>query len=398
MAYAVQYAAADTEAENAVSSFADAIGKGKATLSFRYRFEHVDQDGIEKKAEASTLRTRLGLESAEYKDFKFGIEFNNVTVVGSERYNSSRNGLTEFPTVADPDGSLVNRVYLDYSPGQSDFVLGRQKINRDNQRFIGAVGWRQNEQTFDAITLGTGELADWQLDYGYIWQVNRIFGPDEGRPPDEFDGDSHILNAQFKGLDFASLSAYAYFLDLENNPAGSSRSYGLRLKGKQDIADDKHVEYTAEYATQSDYADNPTNYSADYYLLELGVRLNVFTVKAGWETLSGDAQEAGKAFRTPLATLHKFQGWADKFLSTPDAGIDDRYLALIVKYLGATAALIYHDFDAESGGQNYGDEWDFSLARTFAKRHAFLLKYANYNAEDHATDTEKWWLQYFVKF
>jgi hypothetical protein len=248
------------------------------------------------------------------------------------------------------------------------------------------------------VTLGTAELTGWKLDYGYIWQVNRIFGPDEGTPADEFDSDSHIVNVHFDGFEFAGLSAYAYLLDLENSPANSNQSYGLRLKGKRDIATGRYIEYAAEYATQSDYGDNPNEYSADYYMLDFGVHFDAFTVKAGWETLSGDDQEAGKAFRTPLATLHKFQGWADKFLTTPDAGVDDRYLALTVNFLGAAASLIYHDFSAESGGQDYGDEWDFSLVRTFAKRHTFLLKYANYNAQDLATDTTKWWLQYFLKF
>ena len=395
---ALKTAWADAETDSAVSSVADAIGHGKAVLSFRYRFEHVDQDGIDENAQASTLRTRLGLESGEYKDLKFGVEFNNVTVVGSERYNSTRNGLTEFPVVADPDGTVVNRVYLEYSPGKSAFVLGRQNINRDNQRFIGAVGWRQNEQTFDAINLGIGEIADWRLDYGYVWQVNRIFGPDEGSPPDEFDSDSHIVNVHFDGFQYARLSAYAYFLDLENSPVDSNKSYGIRLTGKRGITTDTLIEYSAEYATQSDYGDNPNDYSADYHLLKIGTHFDAFTVTAGWEVLGGSDQETGKSFRTPLATLHKFQGWADKFLTTPDAGVDDRYLALTINFLGAAASLIYHDFRADSGGQSYGDEWDFSLTRTFAKRHTFLLKYANYDATDFSTDTTKWWLQYFVKF
>ena len=65
MVCTVGYAMADAASEGKASSVSEAISKGKATLSFRYRFEHVDQDGVEKQAKASTLRTRLGLESAE---------------------------------------------------------------------------------------------------------------------------------------------------------------------------------------------------------------------------------------------------------------------------------------------------------------------------------------------
>lgn len=390
-------ALAGSGTEVPAAGFSEAFDNSRAYLTFRYRYEYVDEASFSEKSKASTLQTRFGFESGEFRDWKLGLEFNNVTVVGSEQYNSTRNGLTQYPTVADPEGTVVNHVYLDYSPGKSAFVLGRQNINRDNQRFIGAVAWRQNEQTFDAITAGTGAPSDWQLDYGYLWQVNRIFGPEAGKPPATFDSDSHIFNAQYKGFDFGTLGAYAYLLDFENNPSGSNQSYGLRLTGKYDIAQDRSIQYEAEYATQSEYADNPVDYSADYYLLQLNARFDQFSLKAGWEVLGGDDKAAGKAFRTPLATLHKFQGWADRFLSTPDAGVDDRYLAATATFFNATAALIYHDFQAASGGQSYGDEWDFSLTRAFAKRHIFLLKYANYNAEGFSVDTKKWWLQYLFK-
>ena len=114
--------------------------------------------------------------------------------------------------------------------------------------------------------------------------------------------------------------------------------------------------------------------------------------------LDGDQNPAGKQFRTPLATLHKFQGWADKFLNTPNAGVDDRYATLQANFLGAKALLVYHRFEAADGGQKYGNEWDFSLAKTFAKKHNLLLKYADYEAKGFATDTTKWWLQYFLRF
>ncbi len=379
------------------TSLADAVTKGKATLSFRYRFEFVDQDRFDKDAEASTLQTRLGLETAEYRDFGLLAQFSNVTVIGSERYNNTRNGKTEYPVVADPDGTEVNQAYLSYSPKDLGVKLGRQRIVRDNQRFIGGVAWRQNEQTYDSVTLG-GSVSNWRLDYGYIWEVKRIFGPDDGVPAADFDSDSHMFNVRLGRWTQADLRAYGYLLDLENAPVLSNSTYGVRLSGKHGLLDDTFIDYTAEYAHQSDYGDNPNDYTSNYRLLELGGGVNVFSAKLGWEVLEGDQNQPGRQFATPLATLHKFQGWADKFLTTPDAGVDDRYMALKAVYLGATASLIYHKFEAESGSQKYGDEWDVSLAKTFAKRHKFLLKYADYRADTFAKDTAKWWLQYFVSF
>ena len=388
----------DAQDEKGATTIGETVTKGKIELSFRYRFEYVDQVGISEKAEASTLRTRLGLETAEYKNFKLLLEFNNVTVIGSERYNSTRNGKTEFPLVADPDGTVVNRAYLSYSPKDTRLALGRQRINLDNQRFIGTVGWRQNEQTYDSFTLGNLSLPDLRFFYGYIWEVQRIFGPDEGTPPAEFDSDSHALNLNFRRWAAANLSAYAYFLDLENDPVNSNHTYGIRLTGKTEPASDWTFKYAAEFAKQSDYGDNPNDYTADYHLIELAAEHGPVFARLGWEVLDGDQNQAGKQFRTPLATLHKFQGWADKFLNTPDAGVDDRYVSLQVAFLGAKALLVYHSFEAAAGGQKYGDEWDFSITKTFAEKHNLLLKYADYKAKGFATDTTKWWLQYFLRF
>ena len=385
-------------AEERATSVSEAVSKGQATLSFRYRFEHVDQVGFTEKAKGSTLRTRLGLESAEYKNLRLLLEFNNVSVIGSERYNSTRNGKIEFPVVADPDGTVVNRAYLNFSPQDTDFTLGRQRINLDNQRFIGTVGWRQNEQTFDSFTLGNRSLDDLNLRYGYIWQVKRIFGPDDGTPAAEFDSDSHVVNAHFDRWPQAKLSAYAYFFDFENAPALSNKSYGVRLVGQADYSSDWRFRYAAEFARQSDYGDNPNDYTADYHILEFAAQHRKFSINLGWEVLGGDAIDTGKRFITPVATLHKFQGWADKFLTTPAAGVDDRYIALQGSVFDTVASLIYHRFEAEAGGQKYGDEWNFSLSKTLAKKHKLLLKYADYNADGFATDTTKWWLQYFISF
>ena len=384
--------------EEKARSISEAVSKGKATLAFRYRFEHVDQVGIPQKAKASTLRTRLGLETAEYRNFKLFLEFNNVSVIGDDEYNSTRNGRVEFPTVADPKGTVINRAFVGFSPKDTILKLGRQRINLDNQRFIGTVGWRQNEQTFDSFTLGNQSLSDLNLRYGYIWRVKRLFGPDEGTPPAELDSDSHVLNAHFSRSPQAKVSAYAYLFDFDNAPTLSNNTYGLRLIGRTEPIKDWNVRYAAEFAQQSDYGDNPNDYTADYHVLEFGVEYRALTLNPGWEVLGGDANQAGKQFITPLATLHKFQGWADKFLNTPDAGVDDRYVGLHITLFDAVASLIYHRFEAAAGGQKYGDEWDFSLSKVIAKKHKLLLKYADYNADGFATDTTKWWLQYFISF
>ena len=68
-------------------------------------------------------------------------------------------------------------------------------------------------------------------------------------------------------------------------------------------------------------------YSTEYWHLDAGAVVGIYDFGVGWEVLGGDDSTVlNEAFQTPLATLHAFQGWADVFLSTPAAGIDDKYL------------------------------------------------------------------------
>lgn len=117
------------------------------------------------------------------------------------------------------------------------------------------------------------------------------------------------------------------------------------------------------------------------------------SLKAGYKTLEGSHRH-GKAFRTPLVTLHKFQGWADKFLYTPDTGVEDVYLN--VKY--RDFSIIYHQFRAETGGGSLGNEIDFAWFRRFGARYSLLLKYADYRGKGSARDTRKAWLVFTASF
>jgi len=113
--------------------------------------------------------------------------------------------------------------------------------------------------------------------------------------------------------------------------------------------------------------------------------------------LEGDTAP-GSAFRTPLATLHAFQGWADKFLTTPDAGVEDLYLAITGKALGADLVLRAHDFSAQAGSADWGTELDFSANWPLGKHYAVLLKGATYDADDFSTDASKYWVMLTATF
>jgi hypothetical protein len=206
-------------------------------------------------------------------------------------------------------------------------------------------------------------------------------------------------------LPFGNLAAYALVIDL-NDPAVyglSSKTYGVRFDGKQKIGNgNASFIYEAEYAVQSDNADNPTNFSTDYFLLSGGIVVGGLTAKIGFEQLGSDNGIA--SFQTPLATLHKFNGWADKFLGTPVNGLEDLYFSLSYKVQGDGAMkglkfdAIYHDFSADVGNGSYGTEIDLQISKKFMEHYSFGLKYANYQADGFGSDTQKYWFSLGAAF
>ncbi len=372
------------------------ISDGKLDLNFRYRYEFVDQDGFTKDAHASTLRTRLAYRSPYFSNFGFLIEFDDVRSIGDDLYNSTRNGNTNRPIVADPEGTDVNQALILYRGLENTVIrAGRRRITLDKHRFIGDVGWRQNDQTYDSISLSNTSLPETTIEYAYIDNVKRVFGPDSGTPPADFQSDSHILNVKHEWLPNWDVTAYAYLLDLEDSPLSSNQTFGIRINGSNVVSGRTSTSYTVEYAHQENYGDNPNNYSADYILLEGALTIAGITGKLGYELLEGDSVQA---FQTPLATLHAVQGWADKFLATPSDGIEDLYFSIAMKIRETNISLIYHRINPEAGGPDYGSEWDLLIRKPIADRYSLVFKYADYDARSFSTDTEKLWIMITAKF
>ena len=389
----------------AAEELSNLFTQGKPILDARYRFENVDQNNDLRDANAQTLRTRAGFQSGKWYGLSGLLEVDNVSRIGDDAYNSTRNGQKEYAVVADPDGTEVNQALLRYDHKLGSAVLGRQRINLDNQRFIGSVAWRQNEQTFDGALTQLKPLDGLTLSYAYLDQVNTVFGPDNGRydnltNPANIDGHSHLINAQYVFMPQLTATAYSYLLDLDNIAVAltaaegtlSSQTSGLRLNGV--VAG---VSYALEYAQQKDYGDNPLELDSEYYLAELGYTLKGVQLKAGYEVLGGDNGSGNRAFQTPLATKHAFQGWADQVLTTPADGIEDAYVGVTAPLLGGTLQAWYHDFSTEQGSDEYGNEIDLSYAHPIpgVKGLVGLLKYATYDSDDKArtVDTDKVWLQ-----
>jgi hypothetical protein len=387
----------------AAEGLATLVEDGKAGLDLRYRYESVKQDDKPLTAGANTLRLRLNLATGSVNGFSALAEFDHVQAIGGEHHDDTRNGLVSYPVVADPEGTDLNQAYIQYAAaGNTTVRLGRQRISLDNERFVGAVGWRQNEQTFDAFRLETKAIPGATLNYAFIDRVQRVFGPDSGSPPAYLDGESHALTLKLTKLPVGAVSVYGFHLDFDNAPQLSSTTFGARYDGTRAVGGTWTFGWALEYARQEDAGANAARIDAHYDLVELALKTSSAGFTAGREVLSGESgtftATTNPAFQTPLATLHKWQGWADKFLTTPSAGIEDLYFGANLKFRGWTGQAVWHDFSAEATGADYGSELDLSVSRKFAERYELLVKYADYSADGLFTDTEKFWLQLAASF
>lgn len=368
----------------------------KPILDARLRSETVDQGALD--AEAVTLRLRAGAE-AKFGNFSFLAE-GEGTVAPVDNYNAFPFALADeqrrpkYAVVADPQNIELNRLQLQYKSDEVTVTAGRQRINLDDQRWVGSVGWRQNEQTFDALR-GEAKLGPVAIDLAYAISQRTIFGEDAG-PRTAFDGDFVFAGVSSK-LGPVQGKLFSYLLDYNEDflVANSSQTYGAILSGAVPLGRGHKLALRASYARQSDYGENPFHYAADYWSFEGGTRIADFNITAGWEQLGSDN---GRAVQTPMATLHKFNGWADLFLTTPPAGLADAYVSFGrafagVKALpGLNAIVAFHQFDSADGDLEYGTEWDASAGFKIGKV-GLLLKYANYDAKAFGVDTRKLWLQ-----
>ena len=70
------------------SSIEDLVREGSIDLSFRYRFEFVDDSAISENAEASTLRSRLTMTSGEVSAFQLLVEVDDVRELIWDDFNA----------------------------------------------------------------------------------------------------------------------------------------------------------------------------------------------------------------------------------------------------------------------------------------------------------------------
>ncbi len=374
---------------------------GAFYLKLRPRFEFVDIDG-KRSGYATSLRTVLGFGSRRWHGFSLLAEGASVLAVG--RYFDGSDGPSGRSLIADPVVTRLNQLYLDYQLPEWTTALrvGRQRVVLDDERFVGNVGWRQNEQTFDAVRFQTG-LGLRQVELGYLFldEAQRIFG-DKGRSEtQDFRSESHLIRAEYRGLPGVRVVGFAYLLDFGNSPRDSSNSYGTRVTGRHDLAERWQLDWSLSYAYQTDAQDNPADYRAHYAWGEAGARHERWgRLGVGYELLGSDDGEA--VFATPLSTAHKFNGYADAFVDNggPD-GLRDLFVRMLPELpWKLSGELAGHWFQSDEDAEGLGWELDAQLSRPLGRHATVLAKVAWFDARSDAAPAGRVraWLQFTLDF
>ena len=424
--------------ESVGKEFVGAFLNGKPTVNLRLRWEIADfTGGPPSESSAITLRTAIGYGTAPFYGLSGYAEFENVAALQENYFNGVGANNGRETVIADPEGSEVNQAYgkFDFSviPGlegtKTSVTVGRQNVVFDDARFIGNVLWRQNYQTYDAVRFDTDLFVEnLKFSYLYVYNVYRIFGDDGALGDGTRDSsmDSHWFNLKYNPLPWLKTTAFAYLIqfdDRRTNPglaANNSQTYGYRLQATHSLTDKVVLGMLSSFAYQADWerslvpfaAPGTTNAQRDFETIYIWAEGSlqykpVAKLTFAFEQLGSDGGDF--QFRTPLATLHKFNGFSDALLGGPGAnggpnGLRDYMISIAPKLpFGLGGFVRGHYYTTDQGSDRLGWEIEGVLKRKFGKHVTVLAKWAYFEGNNRGVapvvpDRYRAWLQTVIAF
>lgn len=366
------------------------------TLDIRARYEYGDSD-VQRASDSFTVRERVGLITDTWHGFSAFVE-GEFTQALVDNYDGAPGGTTEpnNPTqiiIGDPENNELNRAWIKWAGYDNEVKLGRQRLVLDNAAFVGNVIWRQNEQTYDGVSLVNTALPDLNLLYAYFSRANRIFGRDGVGPVRAFTGDIHLFHAAYTGVKNMKLTGYAYLMDFDeitaNNGYISNNTYGI-------LAENKFGPFAlrSELAYQTEADSSPAFVDGSTYAHFTGsYTTGAHTFSLGWEYLDADLV-------TPLSTVHAFNGFADVFINqrvglVNNPGINDLHVSHAWKtpLWGINCITTFHVFGDNDTAFNSGWEIDNVLTKKFSENLLALSKLGFYKANNYAADTTRYTIE-----
>ena len=357
-------------------------------LDIRARYEYAGVDGKDPST-ALTLRERIGLKTKAWNGFSGLVEGEFTEVLGAD-YNSGA-GPQAYPSdransvIADPRNAELNQAFLQYDGFDTVARVGRQRLIYDNAAFIGNSGWRQNEQTFDAISLSNKSIDGLTLKYAHLTQVNRIYGSEANSALTtaplfdnvaDVSANVNLFNASYTGINGLTLGGYAYLIDFEHKRNWDNNTFGVSAKG--DVMD---LTLYGEVAVQ-DRSGLAADGQAFYGHFTA-------TKKIGDQTLVLGLEELGAGFKTPLATVHTFNGYADAFIG---GRIEGNHHGLTDVYISHAFPICYgiqwtnslHAYGDDEISTGYGWEVDSVLSKKFDDHFSSIVKFSLFESNGAA--------------
>jgi hypothetical protein len=355
-------------------------------IDIRTRYEFADVNPLDS-SHAFTFRERVGFKTMEWHGFSALVEgeFSQAAV---DDFNGGAPGADPFDPanspIFDPETNELNQGYLQYQGFESIGRIGRQQIVYDNAAFIGDVIWRQNQQTYDAISLTNKSVDGLTLHYAYLNQVNRIFGSDADAPLapgftniEDIAASAHLFNASYTGIQNLTLGGYAYIMNFKDVGAWDNNTFGL--SGKRELYG---LTLYGEMAWQ-DKAGIAGDDDALY--VHVTVSKNLKTERGDLGALTLGVEHLGQGFKTPLATVHAFNGFADVTdaarISGAHNGLADVYLAHSIPiFFGIKWMNVLHAMGDNEISTGYGLEFDSVLTKKFDDHFTAIAKFAFFDS------------------
>lgn len=389
----IELAGISAKAETANDPLVDTFAGGTPSLELRPRYHFVRQDG-KRGADALTNRTLFGYATKPIDGLGLTVQFINVANIAGT-HNDVFNGKKAFAIIPDPNATDVNQAFANYDGLPDTSVkIGRQIIVLDDSRFVGNVDFRQNMQTFDALSVASKSLPQVTLFGSYVWGIKNVVGR-------RVTAKTYLAEASWTPISELQVDGFGYWYGneahavipgaatcfLDGVSACNSGTFGTRAHGNVPLSEDFYMSYRATYARQMPYDNGSSKIDASYC---------DFNLRAGWNgifaaldyTRMGSNDSGTYGFQTPLATKHAYNGAAEIFLTTPPEGLQSGYVTLGTTVFGGTAYARYFRFRSDFENRRFGNELDLSVAYPFLSHYSAVVEYADYRAHGFATDTQ----------
>jgi hypothetical protein len=203
--------------------------------------------------------------------------------------------------------------------------------------------------------------------------ASRIFGSDAEGALENLPGDIYLFNASYAGISGVTLGGYAYVMNFNDTPGLENNTFGASAKG-----DALGLTLYGELAWQ-DHAGAIADDDATYAHLTATKAFGKQSLTLGFESL-------GAGFKTPLATVHAFNGFADAFIggriSGAHNGLANVYLSHTVPiFWGIKWTNVLHAMGDNEISAGYGWEYDSVLTEKFNDNFLTIAKFAHFESE-----------------